>query len=400
MQLETHPHSSAVSSLIDPQSSGSKHHDFRTGTNTIVTMVMPPSALLVQQPGPCHTSAQTALHDSMNTSLCPRKRSIGCIESHSTKQVTFPTSSARLHESNSQCCKFSASAPHFPVAYKALPTVSILFSTVCSQNQGFGFGAKEPELPDVHSFVLFLCSPLNGDEDFEMTDGTLCLHPSPDLSIPCLSPSPSLQPPVRRKRRSGCSSGVPLSRRDRSSKDPKDGSVRKRARKSKQHGGDMWWLGVIHRSIFQGLCKPKPTVSLCPISTFDSSGNRQYQQTRHNTFEAQDQLLAERIWQKLLDGGCHSVAMTGGHEGKMAAPLPSRLTLLSPPPTPILGVLMPSSILSSPAATMCRTDSENMLVTVSSSNEVTVFKFPQPPSPAGKVLFHPKPSTPITVPSL
>ena len=40
-------------------------------------------------------------------------------------------------------------------------------------------------------------------------------------------------------------------------------------------------------------------------------------------FEAQDWLLAKRTWWKLLDGGCHSVAMTGGHEGRTAAPLPS-----------------------------------------------------------------------------
>ncbi|KIM54886.1 hypothetical protein SCLCIDRAFT_1221591 [Scleroderma citrinum Foug A] len=361
-------------------------------------MVMPSSALLVEQPGPCHTSAtRTALHDSTNTSSRPGKRSIGCIQSHSTKRVTFPTSSTRLPESNSRCCKFSASPPRFPVAYKAPPTVSISFSAACSQNRGFGFEAGESELPDVRNFVPFPCSPLDGNEDVEMTDGTFSLRPSPDLSIPCLSPSLFSLPPVRRKRRSACSSGVPSSRKDRSSKDPKDGSARKRARKSKRHGGDMWWLGVIHRSILQGLCEPEPTVSSCPISAFDGSGNRQYRRMRHNTFEAQDRLLAERIWQKLLDGGCNSVVMTGGHEGRTAAPLPSRLTLLSSPPIPISSVLMPSPIHSSPApAVECRAESENM----SSSNEVTVLKFPQPPCLAGKVLFYPKPSTPIAVPPL
>ena len=54
---------------------------------------------------------------------------------------------------------------------------------------------------------------------------------------------------------------------------------------------------------------------------------------------------------------------------------------------------MPSHILSSPAlAVECRTESENMPVTFSSPNEVTVVKFPRPPCPA-KVLFCPKPST-------
>ena len=138
----------------------------------------------------------------------------------------------------------------------------------------------------------------------------------------------------------------------------------------------MWWLSVIHQSILQGLCEPKPTVSSCLISAFNSSGNRQYWQTCHNTFEVQDELLAERIWQKLLDGGCHSVMMTGGHEGRMTAPLPSQLTLLSLLPMPILSALMPLPILSSPApAVECRTESENMSVTVSLLNEVTVFKF-------------------------
>ena len=360
-------------------------------------MVTSPSTLLLQQPGLCHTSGTRAvLHDATNTSL-PRlgKRSIGYIQSYSTKRVAFPTSSARLHESNSRCRKFSASPPRFPVAYKAPPTVSISFSAACSQNRGF---AEEFELPDVRNVVPFPCSPLDGDEDIEMTDGTLCPRPSP---VPCLSPSLSSQPPVRRKRRSACSSTVPSSRRDKSSKDPKDGSVRKRARKSKRHGVDMRWLSMIHRSILQGLCEPEPTVPSCSTSTFDGSGNKQHRRTRHNTFEAQDRLLAERIWQRLLDGGSHSVAMTGDHEGRTAAPLPSRLTLLSSPPTPISSVLMPSPILSSPAPVVeCRTESENMSVTVSSSNEVTVFEFPRPPCPAGKVLYCPKPSAPIAVPPL
>ena len=347
-------------------------------------VVTPLPALLPQQLGLCHTSSRAALHDSTNTSVRSGKRSIGHVQPCSTKRVTFPTSFARLHESNPRCRKFSASPPRFPVAYKALPTVSISFSAACSQNRGFGFEATELELPDVCNVVPFPCSPSDDDEDVEMSDGTLCARP------------PSSQPPARRKRRSACSysSSLGPSRRDKSSKDPKDGSARKRPRKSKRHGADTWWLGVIHRSILQGLCEPEPDVATWLTNACDD--NRHYQQARHNTFEAQDRLLAERIRQKLLDSGCHSVAMTEGR--RTAAPLPSRLTL---PPTLTPSVLMPSPILSSPApAVQCRTEPENLSVTFSSSNEVTVFQFPRPPYPAGKVLFYPKPSTPIAIPSL
>ena len=95
----------------------------------------------------------------------------------------------------------------------------------------------------------------------------------------------------------------------------------------------------------------------------------------HNTFGAQDRLLAKRIRQKLLDSGCHSVAMPAGRK-RTIAPLPSRLTSL---PTLTPSVFIPSPILSSPApAVECGTEPGKMSVAFSSFNKVTVFQFPRP----------------------
>ncbi|KAL4065114.1 hypothetical protein V8B97DRAFT_1559430 [Scleroderma yunnanense] len=371
-------------------------------------IVTPPLSLLPQKSGPCDAlGTRAALHDSTNTSLRAGKRSTGHIQPYSTKRVTFPTSSVRLHESNSRCRKLSVSPPRFPVAYKAPPTVSISFSAACSQSRGIGFEAKELELPDVCNVVPFPCSPLDGNEDVEMIDETRCPRASNGLHLcsPHLTPSSPL-PSLRRKRRSACStpsSAVPPSRRDKSSNDPKDGSVRKRARKNRRHGVEMWWLGVIHRSILQGLGESEPTASSCPtsMSECNENGNGKHQRMRSNTFEAQDRLLAGRIWQKLHDGGCLPAAMIDDREGKTATPSPSRLALSSSPPTPITLALMPSPILASPApAIECRAEPENMSVILSSSNEVTVLEFPRPPCPAASVLHYPKPSTPISVPPL
>ncbi|KAL4066135.1 hypothetical protein J3A83DRAFT_4375420 [Scleroderma citrinum] len=371
----------------------------------MATVFTPLPSLHLQQPaGPCHApSTRAVLHDSSNTSWRAGKWGVGYIQPYSTKRVTFPTSSARLQESSSRCRKFVAPPPRFPFTFKAPPTVSISFSAACSQSRIPGFETRQPELSNVQNVVQFLCSPLNGDADIEMLDGTR--YPSasiPDLSPSCVAPSPTFPTPLRRKRSSASSVSsltLPSSMGDKSTEDPKDGSTRKRARKSKRHSADMWWLGMIHRSISKGLCDTES--ASFPGSGCDS--NSEHRQTRRNTFQAQDRLLAGRIWQKLLDGGCYSAAMIDDHEGGTAAPLPSRMTHLSLPPTPVSSVLMPSPILASSAPVVeCKAalDPQNNSVSSPFSNEATDlgFKFARPLCPGASPLNCPKPSIPIAVP--
>ena len=142
---------------------------------------------------------------------------------YSMKRVTFPASSA---QSNSRRRQFSVLPPPFP----SLTKPSQLFSAACSQARGFGFEAEECELPDEDAtstrtvpVIAIVCRRGCRDDRFG-----ICPRPSPYLSIPCLSPSPSSHPSVRCKCHSAC---VPSSRWDKSNKDPKDGSVRKRAQK-------------------------------------------------------------------------------------------------------------------------------------------------------------------------
>ena len=47
----------------------------------------------------------------------------------------------------------------------------------------------------------------------------------------------------------------------------------------------------------------------------------------------QGQLLAWKIWQKILDCWCYSVAMIADHEERTAASLASQLAVLLLPPT-------------------------------------------------------------------
>ncbi|KAI6037818.1 hypothetical protein EDC04DRAFT_2090507 [Pisolithus marmoratus] len=318
---------------------------------------------------PHSSSSRIALHDSTNTSPCLGKRSIDQIQPCSTKRVTFPTSSARLKGSPARGYNLSGLLPPFPVTHKAPPTVSVSFSSACSQHRESGLDSQDLELLDVRNVVPFPSSPLDSNGDVEMSDATC---PSSNLSTPGLS-SPPLGPPLRRKRRSAYSTPTPIStsnRKDRSDKDPRDGSVRKRARKTKRQATDIFWLTVMHRSISLGLCEPDSTPP-CHVNTCPCNSNDEYRRARRETIEAQDRLLAGKIWQKLIDNGCHS-SPTMRDEGGTVRLLPSEA---EPETGADLG----------------------KRATVASS--VAVLEFPQPPSPRPNPLFFPKPSSPIALTS-
>ncbi|KAI6144049.1 hypothetical protein BKA82DRAFT_33831 [Pisolithus tinctorius] len=341
------------------------------------------------------SSSRVALHDSTNTSPCLGKRSIDQIQPYSTKRVTFPTSSARLQGSPSRCYGFSGSPPRFPVARKAPPTVSISFSSASSQRWESGLDAQDLELPDVRNVVPFPCAPLDGNGDIEMLDGT-CLPSAPGLPAHSLS----LPLPLRRKRRSAYSVSAPTlpsNRKDRSDKDLTDGSVRKRARRTRRQTTDIFWLSVIHRSISVGLCESESTPP-CRVDTCACNGDAECRRVRRKTIEAQDRLLAGKIWQKLVDNGCHS-GPTTRDERRIVPLLPSQLSPLLPMSTP--SALMPSAILTLPMPT-----GEAKLETgvdprkpSAAASSVIILEFPHPPSPRSNPLFFPKPSSPIAMPS-
>lgn len=336
-------------------------------SSTQLGLLLQPRALALTP----SSNSRVALHDSTNTSPCLGKRSIDQIQPYSARRVTFPTSSTRLQGSSAHCYNLLGSPPRFSVAHKAPPTVSISFSSACSRHREKGLDAQDPELPDVRNVVPFPCSPLDSNGDVEMLDGTyppskLSTH---GLSLPPLGPPP----PLRRKRRSAYSASAPASpsnRTDRSNKDSRDGSVRKRARKTKRQATDMIWLGVMHRSISLGLCESEST-SLCHVNTCACNGNGERRRLRRKTIEAQDRLLAGKIWQKLIDNGCHSGPMVDA-EGRTVRSVPSEVE-------PETGL---DCRQSSPAA-----------------SSVAVLEFPRPPSPRSNPLFFPKPSSPIAVPS-
>lgn len=314
------------------------------------------------------SSSRVALHDSTNTSPCLGKRSIDQVQPYSTKRVTFPTSSARLQGSPSRCYGFSGSPPRFPVARKAPPTVSISFSSASSQRWESGLDAQDLELPDVRNVVPFPCAPLDGNGDIEMLDGT-CLPSAPGLPAHSLS----LPLPLRRKRRSAYSASAPTlpsNRKDRPDKDLTDGSVRKRARRTRRQTTDIFWLSVIHRSISVGLCESESTPP-CRVDTCACNDDAECRRVRRKTIEAQDRLLAGKIWQKLVDNGCHS-GPTTRDERRIVPLLPSEAKLET-------GVdpRKPSAAASS----------------------VIILEFPHPPSPRSNPLFFPKPSSPIAMPS-
>ena len=243
---------------------------------------------------PCSlSSARPALADSTNVN----SQSNVCGSSYA-KSCVFPTSSARTgcgwndFESPTTSVStlaqprhhHSSSAPSpFPVTYKAPPTVSISLSAACSQSipgerlRGARALCSEPDLPDVTSVVPFPTTPLDGDMDVIMLDGTF---------VPC---SDSQLPKTPRKRHSA-----------QSSVSSSPGSVgkdvkQKRQRKSKRQVAELWWLGVVHRSILRGI-EARESNGELDASDRLSSGPR--------NLDAMDRVLVEKIQRRLAENGC------------------------------------------------------------------------------------------------
>ena len=265
--------------------------------------------------------------------------------------------------------------PRAPISFKAPPTLEL--------------DPKPPFLP----LPPFLPNPLlDDDELLALLIGTRC--PCCVSSINSRAPLLPITPSLGRKCRS--TGSIPSSEqssgiRDKSSKDTKHKSARKKARKSTQLAVDMWWLGVIHRSISRGLCGSESTDPSCQTDALACGGNGEHQQTCHNIFQEQDRLLIKRICQKVLDSGYCSAAMIKDHEGRPVS-LP-RLTLLSTPPTP-MSLLFTSTALS----VKCRAklDPKNTSVNLPSlSKEDTGSESAHSPCP---MLHCPQPSILIAAP--
>lgn len=270
------------------------------------------------------SSSRPALADSTNINGRSDVFSAGC-----PKSFAYPTSSVRTgcgwsdiessHGSISSPLHprhhhLSSTPSPFPVTYKAPPTVSISLSAACSQSIpkerfcGSGVQGLEPDLPDVRSVVPFPSTPLDGDMDVEMLDGT-CVT-CRDGHVPSASQAP-------RKRRSAHSS-VSYSQGSLG-KDTKQ----KRPRKSKRQVAELWWLGVVHRSILRGI-EARQSGGELDSSDRLLSGPRD--------FDAMDRVLVEKLQKRLAENGCV--------EGRLPSPLP-RISLPSIS-VPSLSLLTPS----------------------------------------------------------
>ena len=312
---------------------------------------------------PLHTrpsllsSSRQALADSTNVTTRPDVCGPGSI------CLVYPTSSVRTGcgwsdvESTSGSVSTSFHSRHhpspstpsrFPMAHKAPPTVSISFSAASSQNTSGkrSYGSRtqcmEPDLPDVKSVVPFPSSPLDGDMDVEMLDGT-CV-PCPDGHLPTPSHAP-------RKRRSAHSSI--FSSQCSIGKDAKQ----KRPRKSKRQVTELWWLGVIHRSILRGIEARQSAGGLDPDK---------YLSGAHN-LDALDRILVERIQKRLAENGCG--------EGRPPSPLPR----ISSP-----SISVPSLNLLTPSRKTVLMDSSLALTPELSSKENTTLDRTATTSPVSK----------------
>lgn len=271
------------------------------------------------------SSSRSALADSTNVN----SRSNACSPGF-PKRFVYPTSSARTgcRWSDVESSTGSISTPFhsrhhhlsstpspFLVTCKAPPTVSISLSAACSQSIpgelvcDSGVQGLELDLPDVRNVVPFPSAPLDGNMDVEMLDGT-CI-PCPDGHLPSAGQAP-------RKRRSAHSSVS--SSQGSLGKDAKQ----KRPRKSKRQVAELWWLGVVHRSIFRGI-EARQSVGELDSSDRLLSGS--------HDFDAMDRVLVERIQRRLAENGCV--------EGRA---VPSPLPRISSP-----SISVPSLNLSAPS---------------------------------------------------
>ena len=292
------------------------------------------------------SSSRSALVDSTNAN----SRSNVCGPGF-PKSFVYPTSSARTGCRRSDIESSTGSIPTpfhsrqhhlsstsspFLVTYKAPPTVSISLSAACSQSIpgelfcGAGLQGLEPDLPDVRNVVPFPGTPLDGDMDVEMLDGT-CI-PCPDGPLPSAGQTP-------RKRRSAHSSVS--SSQGSLGKDAKT----KRPRKSKRQVAELWWLGVVHRSILRGIEARQSVGELdSPDRLLSASRN----------FDAMDRVLVERIQRRLTENGCV--------EGRA---VPSPLPRISSP-----SISVPSLNLSAPSTRTLPIDSTPL--TLSSESNLKV----------------------------
>lgn len=241
------------------------------------------------------SSPRPALADSTNVNSRSNVCSSGC-----EKGFVYPTSSVRTGSawSDVESCTgslstsfhsrhhhLSSTPPPFPVAYKALPTVSISLSAACSRTItgerfcGSGAQGLEPDLPDVTSVVPFPSTPLDGCTDVEMFDGTCA--PCSNSHLPSAGQAP-------RKRRSAHSS-VSSSQGSLGK-----GAKQKRPRKSKRQVAELWWLGVIYQSILRSI-EARQSVGELDSSDTILSGSRD--------FDAMDRVLVEKIRRRLAENG-------------------------------------------------------------------------------------------------
>ncbi|KAF9228932.1 hypothetical protein BS17DRAFT_877442 [Gyrodon lividus] len=357
--------------------------------NPIMLATKTPSPSFHQSPTPTAIpclNSRAVFADSTNTNSRPGRCGVVFAHLKVPKRAVYLASSARTNPvssgpgySTGHTLRTYHSRHHhlpctpFPGAYKAPPTVSVSLSAACSQNRHQVLGARvqglELELPDVKSVVPFPCTSLDGDGDVEMLDGACLPFPAGCSPFVAQAPPVPTAAPLPRKRRSAYSSIS--SQSNHGNKDPKDVShaetTRKRAKKSRRQIADLWWLGVVHRSI------------VCGIEARHSVGEPDASDrwlSEPHSFDAMDCMMAERIGHRLVESG--SVERRA---------VPSPLPRISPPtisvpslgPSPVLEVPTSRAPSLSVPSKPSPDSAPKANIVVAPSNETAVPGFPRPP---------------------
>ncbi|KAF9241406.1 hypothetical protein BU15DRAFT_73526 [Melanogaster broomeanus] len=338
-------------------------------------------------PSQCSTSIpRSALADSTNTKSRPGR--CGTIFAHAQvqKRAVCPASSVRLNP-GSNGPGYSTGTPYysrqrylpcppspFPVAYKGPPTVSVSLSAACSQNRERVLGARvpglEPDLPEVTSVVPFPCTPLDGDGDVEMLDGSRVAVPAGCSPFVVQAPSADQQPRKRRSAHSSISSSQSSHGKKDFSEAAHAGTTRKRARKSRRQVVDLWWLGVVLRSISSGIAVRQS------VREMDTSHRWM---SAPDDLDAADRLLMERIRKRLVDSGCFEGRAPPSPLSRKLSPT---ISLPSLGPSPVLAVPIlqaPSSSAPLAPSLVSAPKADITLVAVAPSDETAMLEFPCPP---------------------
>ncbi|KAH7918141.1 hypothetical protein BV22DRAFT_1200086 [Leucogyrophana mollusca] len=234
-----------------------------------------------------------ALSDSTNV---PRRLDSNC---HSTKHHNPLLSLSRPRKAPPTVSLSSANATCPPPAQPLLPSPSDLPDVQTHSQSDIPFPSCSLDFPMT--------------SDIDMRDGTsdnICL-----LSLSCDIPTSSCdnlapwsaQIRLRKRRSLACTSQPKGLRRSKSKSKESGGDIvsRKRQRKSRRQVADLQFQATVHRSLIACIRTAEDSEQSTSRPDMEGDGIT----WASETMQAQDMLLASRLWQRLLDQGCTPVSL-------------------------------------------------------------------------------------------